>query len=526
MYETQTRQSIATARGRTIGDLLRLPMQRMPDKTALIYESHSDSFRELDEHINRAANALLAAGVKEGDRVAFLSHNNRSFVILRFAVIRASAVFTPINFMLKAAELAYILEHSEASAIIAEDALCKVAEQAMAMIAAPPRLQAYIRQQGVPPLDGWIDADAWLLHPDRSTVVSRRDEDDPAQMIYTSGTESRPKGVLLSSRALFAQYVTCIIDGGMDCDDIELHCMPLYHCAQLDCFLSVDLFLGAASILLSSAAPGPLLEIIEREKVTKLFLPPTSWIALLRHPDFATRDLSSLTKGYYGASIMPIAIIKELSRRLPKLRLWNFYGQTELAPVAAILKPQDQLRKLGSAGLPGINVQTRIFDEDDTEIERGMTGEIVHRSPQAMLGYFKDEEKTREIFRNGWMHSGDLGYMDDEGYLYVVDRKKDMIKSGGENIASREVEEVLFAHPKIAEAAVFGVPHPHWIEAVVAVIVLNADASLTVEEIDLFCRERLAGYKCPKHVHLINAIPKNASGKILKRELRAHYSAS
>ncbi|HEX7036497.1 MAG TPA: fatty acyl-CoA synthetase [Pseudomonadales bacterium] len=523
MYARETRTLIDSARARNVSDIVRLQARREPLKTALVYEGQRDTFRELDGLIDRAANAIRALGIEPGDRVAVFSHNNRSYVVLRFAIIRAGAVFTPINFMLTAPEVAYILQHSGARAVIAEDGLCGICEEAFAQLGAPPVLKAFVRHTGAEPLAGWQDADAWLEHPDATPVRSSRGEDDPVQIMYTSGTESRPKGALLSSRCLIAQYVSCIVDGGMEASDVELHCLPLYHCAQLDCFLSVDLYLGATSILLRGPDPAAMLATIEAERVTKLFCPPTVWISLLRHPDFDRRDLTSLKKGYYGASIMPTAIIEELLARLPGLRLWNFYGQTEMAPMATVLKPEDQLRKLGSAGLPAVNVETRLVDDDDNDVAVGEVGEIVHRSPQAMLGYFEDDEKTREAFRNGWFHSGDLGRLDEDGYLYVVDRKKDMIKTGGENVSSREIEEVLFAHPAVAEVAVFGVPDEKWIEAVMAVVVPRPGAAVDVGELQAHCRERLAGYKRPKAFVIAESLPKNASGKILKRELRRQY---
>lgn len=511
---------VVAARSRDVTDIVRLQARRSPQKVALIYEGCRDTFAELDALIDRTANALKACGLEKGGRVALLSHNNRAFVVLRFAIIRAGGIFTPINFMLNPSEVGYILKHSGASMIIAEDALCATCEAAIAEMEINLTVKAFVRHDGVAAPDGWISADDWLDYPESSPVSSSFGEDDPVQMIYTSGTESRPKGVLLTSRALLAQYASCAIDGEMECCDVELHCMPLYHCAQLDCFLSVDFYVGATSILLRGPDPSAILEAIEAERVTKLFCPPTVWIALLRHPDFHKRDLSSLNKGYYGASTMPEAIIKELLERLPFVRLWNLYGQTEMAPVATILKPEDQLRKLGSAGKPVINVETRIVDDTDVDVPVGEVGEIVHRSPQAMLGYFRDDEKTAEAFRNGWFHSGDLGRVDDEGYLYIVDRKKDMIKSGGENVSSREIEEVLYSHPRIAEVAVFAVSHEHWVEAVAAAIVPREGERIGEEELALFCRERLAGYKRPKYFFFLQKLPKNASGKLLKRELR------
>jgi fatty-acyl-CoA synthase len=248
------------------------------------------------------------------------------------------------------------------------------------------------------------------------------------------------------------------------------------------------------------------------------------WISLLRHPDFDTRDLSSLRKGYYGASPMPVEVLRELQRRLPDVRFWNFYGQTEMAPLATILRPYEQLPHAGSAGRASLNVETRVVDEHDKEVPSGEVGEIVHRSPHAALGYYHDEEKTAAAFRNGWFHSGDLGVIDENGYLAVVDRKKDMIKTGGENVASREVEEAIYQLDGVAEVAVFGISHPHWIEAVTAVIVPKPGVELTAEQVNAHARDLLAGYKRPKYVVFADYLPKNPSGKILKKDLRAEHA--
>jgi fatty-acyl-CoA synthase len=220
---------------------------------------------------------------------------------------------------------------------------------------------------------------------------------------------------------------------------------------------------------------------------------------------------------------MPVEVLRELAARLPGVRLWNFYGQTEMAPLATILQPDEQLPHAGSAGRPGLNVETRVVDENGNPLPPGEVGEIVHRSPHATLGYYNDEEKTAEAFRGGWFHSGDLGVVDEDGYLAVVDRKKDMIKTGGENVASREVEEALFQLPGVAEVAVFGIPHPRWIEAVTAVVVPKDGAGLTADQVRAHAWEALAGYKRPKYVAFAKELPKNPSGKILKKELRLTY---
>ncbi|PHP65138.1 acyl-CoA synthetase [Zhengella mangrovi] len=518
--------AIRRARGQQLGDLLRRSALRFPDKTALVFRGKRESFRELDETVNRAANALSGRGISKGDRVALFSHNNRAFVVLRFAVARLGAVLTPVNFMLNADDVAYILDHSGASCLIAEDGLCAIADEAIGKLGRPISNRLVIHHGGAATGPGWDPVEPLFDHPDTSEPWVDVAADDPIQMMYTSGTESRPKGALLTSGALYAQYISCIVDGEMDGNAIELHCLPLFHCAQLDCFLTPDLYVGATSILHEGADPAAMLAAIEEERITKLFCPPTVWIALLRHPDFDRRDLSSLKAGYYGASIMPTAIIQELSRRLPDMRLFNFYGQTEMAPLATLLRPEEQLTKLGSAGRPALNVETRVVDDEGRDVAVGDVGEIVHRSPHLILGYYNNPEKTAEAFQGGWFHSGDLGRLDEDGYLYVVDRKKDMIKTGGENVASREVEEAIFHHPAVSEVAVFGVPHPTWIEAVTAVIVAKPGETVSAAEIITHCREKLSHFKVPKHVAITESLPKNASGKVLKRDLRETYANS
>jgi fatty-acyl-CoA synthase len=519
-----TAASVARARQHAVGDLLRRTAARDPHRLAVVDGERRATFAELDAAANRAANALTARGLHKGDRLALLSHNCWQFAVLAFATAKVGVVLVPVNFMLGAHEIAYVLEHCEAAGIVAEDALAATAEQALALAGRPDGVRGWIGLGGAAPAPGWEDVDGWIETGDATEPDVAVGDDDPLRLMYTSGTESRPKGVVLTSRSLVAQYVSCAIDGGMERDDVEVHALPMYHCAQLDCFFSVDVYLGATSIVLRGPDPVTLLATIERERVTKLFCPPTVWISLLRCPDFDTRDLSSLRKGYYGASAMPVEVLRELQRRLPDVRLWNFYGQTEMAPLATILRPDEQLAKAGSAGRAAVNVETRCVDDDDVPVAPGQVGEIVHRSPHATLGYYRDDEKTAAAFRGGWFHSGDLGTLDEDGYLTVVDRKKDMIKTGGENVASREVEEAIYALDGVAEVAVFGIRHPHWIEAVTAVVVPKPGADVAVERVQAHVRERLASYKRPKYVVLADSLPKNPSGKILKRELRERHA--
>ena len=535
---------IAHARSQAIGDLLRRSAARDPEKTAIVYRDLRQTYAELDVTVNRTAAALAARGIGPGDRVVLFSHNNHAFVVAYFALARLGAVSVPVNFMLTAGDVAYVLAHSGAVGLIAEDALVPVAEQALAEQAlakqalakqalagpsgpaGPGAAGGGITVRGVIPehgqeQPGWEPVTDWMTHADATPPNITVAGDDLAQLIYTSGTESRPKGAMLSHHSLIAQYVSCVVDGEMTGADVEVHSLPLYHCAQLHCFLTPGIYLGATNVVLPGADPAAILQAVETERATKLFCPPTVWISLLRHPDFSRRDMSSLRKGYYGASIMPVEVLKEIGARLPDVRLFNFYGQTEMGPLATVLKPADQVRKPGSAGRAALNVETLVVDDAGRPQPAGEIGEIVHRSPHAMLGYWQDPDRTAQAFAGGWFHSGDLGVVDTEGYLTVVDRKKDMIKTGGENVASREVEEALYQHPAVAEVAVFGLSHPRWIEAVTAAVVLRDGQSATPEELIAHCRARLAGFKVPRHLVFVDALPKNASGKLLKRELRS-----
>ena len=522
-FDELTTGAVATARRQTMADLLRRSAARHPGRTAIVDGDVRVTYAELDEAVNRAANALAERGLAKGDRLALLGHNSLGFVITYFASARLGLICVPINYMLGAEEIAYILDHAGATAMVAEDMLLPLAE---AGIAAAGREQLVTVRGVIGDVlePGWEPVSGWATHHDAAEPVVELTDDDPVELLYTSGTESRPKGTILTSRSLIAQHVSCFVDGEMTPDDVEVHALPLFHSAQLHCFFTPSIHLGAVNVLLPKADPAAMLAAVEAERATKLFCPPTVWIALLNHPDLDRRDLSSLRKGYYGASVMPVEVLAELGERLPGVRLFNFYGQTEMSPLATVLGPEDQVRKAGSAGRPALNVETQVVDDDGRPVPAGEVGEIVHRSPQAMLGYWDDAAKTAETFRDGWLHTGDLGILDDEGYLYVVDRKKDMIKSGGENVASREVEEVIHAHPAVAEAAVFGIPHPRWIEAVAAVVVPRAGHELAAEEVTRFCRDRLAGFKTPRYVVIADELPKNPSGKILKRELRTTHA--
>ncbi|WP_342132735.1 fatty acyl-CoA synthetase [Hydrogenophaga sp. OTU3427] len=515
MHDDTTRQ--------TLGDLLRRTRMRHPHKLAIRCGSTDWTYAEFDDTCNRLAGGFAAHGVETGDRVAVIARNSHAFAALRFALARLGAVLVPINFMLSAEEARYILAHSGASLLCVDTGFADLGRVASSGTAVR-ELVWLPSEDPTEPVPGLVHFDALLAHGEAPARTLSGDM--LAQIIYTSGTESRPKGAMLTHAAVISEYVTCLVDAEITEHDRILHALPLYHCAQLDVFLGPAVYVGATNIITGKPTADKLLSLLASNAIHSFFAPPTVWIALLRAPQFDGTDLSALRKGYYGASIMPVEVLKEIQVRLPQVRLWNLYGQTEIAPVATVLKPEDQLRKAGSAGRPALNVETRVVDDAMQDVPPGTVGEIVHRSPQLLSGYFKDEERTREAFQGGWFHSGDLATVDDEGYITVVDRKKDMIKSGGENVSSREVEEALYAIPGVSEVAVIGLPDPRWIEAVVAVVVAKQGHTLDEAEVIAACAGRLAPFKTPKRVILADALPKNPSGKLLKRELRLRYAPS
>jgi fatty-acyl-CoA synthase len=511
-------------RRQTLADLLRRSAKRFPGKLAIQCGATCWTFAEFDDVVDRLAAGLARMGVGKGTPLAVLARNSHGFAALRFALARLGAVLVPINFMLKAEEVAYILRHSGAATLATDSGLAELARAAAALETQVRQFLWLPSEDPTEPAAGMKTFDALVAQREAPPAVDLKGE-DLLQIVYTSGTESSPKGAMLTHDAVIWQYASCAVDANITAGDVTLHALPLYHCAQLDVFLGPKIYVGGSSIITAKPTPENLLPLIERHRITSFFAPPTVWISLLRSPLFDRTDLSSLRKGYYGASIMPVEVLRELARRLPDVGFWNLYGQTEIAPLATMLGPDDQLRKPGSCGRAVLNVETRVVDDALRDVKPGEVGEIVHRSPHLMLGYFHDEERSRAAFEGGWFHSGDLATIDEEGFITVVDRKKDMIKTGGENVASREVEEMIYRLPQVSEVAVVGVPHPRWVEAVVAVVVPKAGQQLTEAEVLAHCQQHLAGFKMPKAVVFTEALPKNPSGKLLKRELRLRHQA-
>ena len=507
-----------------IADMIRRSAYHYPDKTAVVFGGRSLTYRELDSESNRMANALVSLGVKKYDRVAILAHNTMHHVLAWLGCCKIGAVYLAINYLLKGKDVSYCIDHSESRVFIVEDALyALVADVLDEMKTVEALLWSDDMAGQAPPDDRFRNLETWYrgFPADEPDVMLRIE--DPCQMTYTSGTESLPKGVIIGNQALMAQYMGAIVDGRYDSSDINVNALPIYHCAQRDVFMNPIFWVGGTNILMAPDI-GQILKTIAEYKATMFFAPPTVWIGMLRHPDFDRFDLSSLKKAYYGASIMPVEVLKEMLERLPGVGIYNYYGQTELAPYHTILKAEDAMTKLGSAGMGGLNMQTRLEDDLGAPIDAVDTpGEICGKGPHALIMYFKDPEKTEDVMRGGWFHSGDIGVLDEDRYIAVVDRKKDMIKTGGENVSTREVEETIYLDRRVEEVAVIGVGHAKWVEAVTAIVVPRKGETIAEAEILDLCREHLAPFKVPKKIIFQDALPKTPTGKILKREMRATY---
>ncbi len=506
-----------------IADMLRRTAYHFPEKTALVFNDVSRTYPQLEDECNQVAHALADLGIEKYDRVAILAHNTYHHVLTWLGSAKIGAIYLAINYLLGGEDIAYCINHSESKVFIVEDTLYPQVKDVLDKMPSVKTLVWSDQGQGGEAPSGFLNFDDWYsTYPTTAPDVILRIE-DPVQMTYTSGTESLPKGVIISNQSLIAEYMGCIIDGRYESSDVNINALPIYHCAQRDVFLNPIFWIGGTNVLIGPDI-GQILKSIADFKATMFFAPPTVWIGMLRHPEFEKYDLSSLTKCYYGASIMPTEILRELLEKFPGAGVYNYYGQTELAPYHTVLKAEDAMDKIGSAGKGGLHMETRLEDTQGNPVTQvGVPGEICGRGPHVMTMYFKDPDKTEEAMAGGWFHSGDLGVLDEDGYITVVDRKKDMIKTGGENVASREVEEAIYLHPAVEEVAVVGVSHPKWVEAVSAVIKLKAGQSVTEEEMLAHCRARLSPFKVPKKIIFVEELPKTPTGKILKRDLRTRY---
>ena len=507
----------------TIGKIFDLTVKKFPNKEA-IYDVRKNTrytYKEWNEQVNRLAHALVNEGVQKGDRVTTFLFNTEELATTFIACAKIGAVFNPINFRLMPEEVAYILSDASPKVVLFEQAL----EPVIAAI-----------ENRFPQSAFWFideDTPAYATnYQEKLTTSSTQEihaevtENDLYAIMYTSGTTGRPKGVLHRHRNMVEHSLLVIGATKYEATDVGLVTAPMFHCAELHCAILPRIHVGARNVVLHQFNPKKVLELIEQEKITKFFAAPTMWNMLLQE-DLNQYDISSLKLGLYGAAPMAPSLVHACHDRLG-IALVQAYGMTEMGPAITFLSEADQLTKAGSAGQACLNHDIRIVrtkedgpsDPDDV-VPAGETGEIIVQGPCMMSGYFNREEATEKAMYKGWYHSGDIGYLDEDGYLWVNDRVDDMIISGGENIYPREVEDLLHAYAGVLDVAIVGQPDDRWGETVTAFVV-KKDTNVTEQELDEYCKnsDKLANYKRPRKYVFCEALPRNASGKIQKFVLR------
>ena len=492
-----------------------------PDDTALRHLGQTITWAELDRRVNALAGALTRRGVASGDRVLILMLNRPEFVESFLAINKQGAIAVPVNFRMTAAEIAFLVGDCQAKFVITEAVLARVA---IAVRDLDPTLATVIvaGSGSDDEVLGYEDLLSELGEPPRPVDIP---DDSPALIMYTSGTTGRPKGAVLTHTNLAGQAMTFLFTNGADIhNDVGFIGVPLFHIAGIGNII-IGLLLGLPTVIypLGGFDPGALLDVLEAEKVTGVFLVPAQWQAVCAAQQANPRDLR-LRVLSWGAAPASDTLLRQMSSTFPGTQILAAFGQTEMSPVTCMLLGEDAIRKRGSVGKVIPTVAARVVDDDMNDVEVGQVGEIVYRAPTLMAGYWNNPEATAEAFAGGWFHSGDLVRLDEDGYVWVVDRKKDMIISGGENIYCAEVENVLAAHPAIIEVAVIGRPDNRWGEVPIAVAAV-AESGLDVADLDEFLTERLARYKHPKGLEIVDALPRNPAGKVLKTELRARFGA-
>jgi acyl-CoA synthetase (AMP-forming)/AMP-acid ligase II len=511
-----------------VGDLLTRSAARYPARLAVVDGARTLTYTQLNALANQVAHALLGRGYQRGDALAVASGNSLEFLATYFACAKTGVVCVPVNLGWRADEVAYVLGHSGARGMLVEaqlvpamaTALDKAAEVADVVVA-PGTGERW----DAPPAGR-----TWLTF---GQLASGADQDDPdcyvadrdsLSYMYTSGTTSFPKGVVGSHTAIYLESLSVALEAKFCEDDRVAALLPMFHTAQLNAFCTPAIAVGAALFLQRGFDAAGLLDLIESERISQLFALPMMYRAMLDHPSIAARDLGSLRRACYAMAPMPDAQL----RRCIDVFGCDFYllfGQTEMSPVATFFRPEHQLSHPGAVGTPVTNVQVAIMDSRGRLLAPGQEGEIVYRGPHTLTGYLKNPEATAEAFAHGWFHSGDVGHFDGDGVLWFADRDKDVIKTGGENVASIEVEKAVYAaDPDIAEVAVVGLPHERWSEAITAVVVPRPGARLDPQAIIDGVKQRIDSYKAPKSVIVTGELPKTSTGKIQKNLVRQRYA--
>jgi long-chain acyl-CoA synthetase len=518
MLQVETIAGVAT-----VGDITRHHAKTRPERTAVHFERRRITFAELDRRTNQVANALITEGVGPQARIAILSKNCPAFFELWFGAAKADVVLVPVNFRLAPVEVAYVVEDAGAEILFVGADFYPVVEKAVQELKSVRRIIA---------LDGahasWTAYSDWLAAQPATDRTMQIAPAHCAIQMYTSGTTGHPKGAQLSHAGLLTLTNVAINSfGGWHENDVSLVCMPLFHIGGSGWAL-IGFHRGVDTVLLRDPDPTVILRSIPEYRITKAFVVPALLLFLLQNPQCRATDFSSLELIVYGASPAPVDLVRNACKVFG-CGLAQVYGLTETTGAITYLPPEDHDEKvpgrLKSCGKPMTGIEMRVVDGLGNEVATGEVGEIVTRSAQNMLGYWNQPEATRRAIRDDWFYTGDAGYFDADGYIYIYDRVKDMIISGGENIYPAEVESALFSHPAVADVAVIGIPDDKWGEAVKAFVVKRPGAEVTPEDLIAFARERIAHYKAPRSVDFVESLPRTPTGKILKRELRKPFWA-
>jgi len=512
----------------TIGDLLSRNANKFPEKLAVVSEGFSMDYGTFNERVNRLGNSLIDAGLETGDRIGALVHNSHQFFEIYFAAAKIGGIFCPYNNHLKAVELADIINYSTPRFLFVDSDFGAMAD---GMRPAIESVERYVCLQSLerPYMESY---ETMVAQGRREEPAIQVTENDTLSIFFTAGTTGRPKGAMRAHRHLMSDAIAGVIELKVDYDERVLITFPLYHVAGEDNIVR-HMFMANTFYLKREGGfdPVEILRYISQEKITRCQMVPTMIHSLLQVPNVDEFDLSSLRLILYAGAPMPVELLKR-ALAIFRCGFAQLYGQTESGPLTTVLRPEDHIldgsdekqQRLASSGRAVVNYEIRIVDEHDQDVPLGEVGEIIARSEAMMSAYWQMPNETAQKLRNGWLHTGDLGRMDEDGYVYIVERKNDLIISGGVNVYPREVEEVLYKHPDVSEASVVGIADEHWGEVVKAVIVLKAGAQTTEAEIKAFCGEHLAGYKKPKSVDFWKELPKSPQGKVLKKEIRAHYA--
>lgn len=501
-----------------LGEVLARWSRKAPDREALAFKDKRYTYSQFNERVNRLASGLTGLGIGKGDKVAVLFMNCMEIAECYFALAKIGAVVVPLNFRLAGRELQYQIDQSDSKVLIFGEMFQEVVNSIRPEL---PKVEHYIcvSQEGV---EGTIDYEEVVQKGSPDEPLVPVDDDDPAFIMYTAGTTGRPKGAVLTHKNQVMLAVNASIEGGAGQIEKQLLVFPLFHQAATG-FVIIGVFRGATTVILDVPTPENIMTAIQEEKIQSVGLVPALWNWIVNHPNFKDYDLSSLEQGTTGAAPMPLELKRKIVELLPNMRLSEAFGMTETTASGTIALHEDFMAKQGTVGKITINIEARVVDDNDNDVPIGEVGEIVYRGPAVMKEYYKMPDATAEAFKGGWFHSGDLVRQDEDGFIYVVDRKKDMIISGGENIYPAEIEEVLYTHPKILEAAVIGIHDPDWGENVKAIVVPKQGETLTEEEVIEHCKKNLASYKKPKSVDFVDVLPRNPQGKVLKFVLREKY---